>query len=87
MTADEGVPAIGDGQLEFSLKLFDLNQDGTLTAEEMLRSLALDGAVSEDAVDAGVFDVFDANRNGRVDAGEWQRALGDLGASGEGAKK
>jgi hypothetical protein len=26
LTADEGVPAIGDGQLDFSLRLFDLNQ-------------------------------------------------------------
>ena len=26
VSADEGLPAIGDGQLEFSLKLFDLNQ-------------------------------------------------------------
>ena len=85
--ADEGLPAIGDGQLDFSLRLFDLNQDGTLTAEELLRSLALDGAVSEDAVDAEVFGVFDSNRNGKVDSNEWQRALGDLGAAGDGAKK
>jgi hypothetical protein len=28
LSADEGVPAIGEGQLEFSLKLFDLNQVG-----------------------------------------------------------
>lgn len=34
-------------------------QDGKLTTEEMLRSLVLDGAVSEDAVDADVFAVFD----------------------------
>ncbi|KIZ04227.1 hypothetical protein MNEG_3727 [Monoraphidium neglectum] len=26
LTAEEGVPSIGDGQLDFSLKLFDLNQ-------------------------------------------------------------
>ncbi|KAI8462255.1 MAG: kinase-like protein [Monoraphidium minutum] len=86
LTAEEGVPAIGDGQLDFSLRLFDLNQDGTLTSEELLRSLALDGAVDEDAVDSGVFKVFDYNNNGRVDAAEWQRGLGDLGAQGEGAK-
>lgn len=88
LSADEGLPAIGDGQLDFSLKLFDLNQDGTLTAEELLRSLALDGAVSDDAVDADVYGVFDANRNGKVDAGEWQKALGDLGGgTGDGAKR
>lgn len=34
-------------------------QDGKLTTEELLRSLVLDGAVSEDAVDADVFAVFD----------------------------
>jgi len=32
-------------------------QDGTLTAEELLRSLALDGAVDDEAIDAGVFKV------------------------------
>lgn len=26
LTAEEGVPSIGDGQLDFSLRLFDLNQ-------------------------------------------------------------
>ena len=31
--------------------------------------------------------VFDANNNGKVDAGEWQRGLGDLGSQGEGAKR
>jgi hypothetical protein len=31
--------------------------------------------------------VFDANNNGTVDAGEWQRGLGDLGAKGEGVKR
>ena len=31
-------------------------------------------------------EVFDANNNGRVDEAEWRRGLGDLGATGEGAK-
>jgi hypothetical protein len=125
-------------------------QDGTLTSEELLRSLALDGAVSEDAVDSGVFSVrggagagpgpggggcaagvfpltilnaagqgglpdagrrshrtqtnallsesaanpqppatqvFDSNGNGRVEAEEWQKGLGDLGPDGEAAKR
>lgn len=30
---------------------------------------------------------FDRNNNDRVDAGEWAAGLGDLGATGEGAKK
>lgn len=34
-------------------------QDGKVTTEELLRSLVLDGAVAEDAVDADVFNVFD----------------------------
>lgn len=33
------------------------SQDGTLTSEELLRSLALDGAVDDDSVDAGVVRV------------------------------
>eukprot|EP00878_Enallax_costatus_P021133 GHUV01022366.1.p1 GENE.GHUV01022366.1~~GHUV01022366.1.p1 ORF type:complete len:199 (+),score=63.38 GHUV01022366.1:90-599(+) len=59
ISAENNVPLIDTEQLDFSMKLFDLNQDGNLTTEELLRSLVLDGAVSEDAVDADVFAVFD----------------------------
>ncbi|GBF95672.1 hypothetical protein Rsub_08654 [Raphidocelis subcapitata] len=78
---------IGDGSPEYLAKLFDLNADGRVSGEEVLRSLALDGAVNARG-DAGedVFKVFDADRSGTVDAAEWARALGDLGPSGEGAK-
>jgi hypothetical protein len=31
--------------------------------------------------------VFDADGNGKVDEQEWQRALGDLGPTGDGAKR
>jgi len=37
-----------------------LLQDGKLTTEELLRSLVLDGAVDENAIDADVFGVFDS---------------------------
>ena len=36
-----------DAQLEFTLRLFDLNGDQTLTTDEMLTSLALDAVVSD----------------------------------------
>lgn len=84
-----GKPVIGNGDPEYAVKLFDLNHDGKLTVEEVLRSLALDMAINDQMakVDDGVFAVFDANDNGLIDSGEWQRALGDLGPSGDGAKK
>jgi Ca2+-binding EF-hand superfamily protein len=58
VSSEQGLPLPAD-QLDFSYKLFDLNQDGTLTTEELLRALVIDAAVSEDAVDADVFAVFD----------------------------
>ncbi len=41
----EGFAQPSDAQLEFTLKLFDLNQDGRLSTDEMLTSLALDAVV------------------------------------------
>jgi len=35
------------------------NQDGVVTTEEMLRSIALDAAVDDDVIDADVVAVFD----------------------------
>ncbi len=43
---EEGMALPNDSQIEFTLKLFDLNQDGQLTTNEMLTSLALDAVVS-----------------------------------------
>lgn len=77
----------GEQQLDFAMRLFDLDQDGRLTAEELLTSVALDGAVSEDALDEAVWKVFDRNADGAVDAGEWRAALPPLGPGGEGAKE
>lgn len=59
ISGEEGLPLPADDALDFATRLFDLNGDGTLTAEEILRSLALDGAVGDDAIDEGVFAVFD----------------------------
>jgi Ca2+-binding EF-hand superfamily protein len=82
LSAGGELPALADGQLEFTLRLFDLNEDGRCSKEELLRSLVLDGAVSDDAVDASVVRAFDANKNGKVDAREWERGVGDLGPAG-----
>lgn len=86
---EEGEPVLGNGDADYALKLFDLNQDGTVTPEEVLRALALDGAIDPRTgeVDRNVFEAFDANGNGAVDLGEWQAALGDLGPEGEGTKR
>lgn len=46
-----------DSQLEETLRLFDLNSDGRLALDELLVAVALDGAVSEDAVDSDVVGV------------------------------
>lgn len=41
----------------FTTKLFDLNQDGRTTVDEMLTSLALDSVVSDDAIDESAVKV------------------------------
>lgn len=74
-------------QLDFAMKLFDLDANGTLTAEELYTSLALDGAVSEDALDEGVWKVFDRNSDGKVDMREWKAGLPALGPGGDAAKE
>jgi Ca2+-binding EF-hand superfamily protein len=86
---EEGRPLIGNGDPDFCRKLFDLNQDGKLTSEEVLRSLAINDAVNERAERArdAVYRAFDRDGNGVVDAGEWSATLGDLGPNGEAAKK
>ena len=53
----------------------------------MLRSIALDGAVSEDALDEGIFKAFDRNGDGGVERDEFVAALGDFGPGGEGFKE
>ena len=45
VSQEEGMAKPSDNQLEFTLRLFDLNQDKTLTTDEMLTSLALDAVV------------------------------------------
>lgn len=77
----------GEQQLDFAMRLFDLDQDGRLTAEELLTSVALDGAVSEDALDEAVWKVFDRNADGAIDVSEWRGALPPLGPGGEGIKE
>lgn len=84
---EQDMPTADPTQLEFTYKLFDLNQDGKLTTEEVLRSIALDGAVDDDAVDESVFEVFDRNKDQKVDRGEWVAALGDFGPNGDGFKQ
>jgi hypothetical protein len=56
---DVGFMAPPDDRLDFALRLFDLNQDGRVSTDEMLSSLALDGAVGEEGLDADVLAVFD----------------------------
>lgn len=85
----EGAPQVGDGRPGLAYRLFDLNQDGAVTKEEALRSLALEAA-THDATGTtarAVFTAFDADGNGRVDAAEWDAGLGDLGPSGAPLKR
>eukprot|EP00955_Chlamydomonas_euryale_P081788 363626-Chlamydomonas_euryale.AAC.8 len=49
VSEEEGFAEPSSKQLSFTLRLFDLNQDGTLTTDEMLTSLAMDSVVSETA--------------------------------------
>eukprot|EP00775_Hariotina_reticulata_P008853 gene8852-9032_t len=83
ISSEANLPLVGNEQIDFTMKLFDLNQ---LTTEELLRSLVLDGAVDENAIDADVFGVFDSNGNGTVEVDEFKTALGDLGRNGEATK-
>lgn len=45
VSEEEGFAQPSDEQLSFTLRLFDLNQDGQLTTNEMLTALALDAVV------------------------------------------
>ena len=45
VSEEEGMAQPSEVQLAFTLRLFDLNQDLTLTTDEMLTSLALDAVV------------------------------------------
>lgn len=76
-----------DEQLDFTMKLFDLNQDGTLSTDELLASIALDGAVGDDAVDADVVSVFDKDGDGYVTLREFKSGVPPLGPNGEAAKE
>ncbi|KAG1659827.1 hypothetical protein FOA52_003770 [Chlamydomonas sp. UWO 241] len=86
VSSEENMAQPSDTQLSFTLRLFDLNQDGTLTTDEMLTSLALDAVVSEDAVDADAVKVFDKNGDGLVEKRDWSAPFGDMGAQGETVK-
>uniref|UniRef100_A0A383V5T2 EF-hand domain-containing protein n=1 Tax=Tetradesmus obliquus TaxID=3088 RepID=A0A383V5T2_TETOB len=86
VSTEANLPLVEGDQLDFSMKLFDLNQDGKLTTEELLRALVLDGAVAEDAVDADVYNVFDRNANGTIEQEEFRAGLGDVGSNGDAAK-
>lgn len=83
VSEEEGMALPNESQLAFTLKLFDLNQDGQLTTDEMLTSLALDAVVSEDAVDEDAVKVFDKNGDGLVERADWSGPFGDMGADGE----
>jgi Ca2+-binding EF-hand superfamily protein len=50
VSEEEGMAKPSDTQLAFTLRLFDLNQNGTLTTDEMLTSLALDAVVGLEGV-------------------------------------
>lgn len=69
-----------------TLSLF--TQDGTLTTDELLSAIALDGAVSDDAIDKDVVSVFD--KDGDVSEGKgrggWRAGWGGVagGCSGVG---
>jgi Ca2+-binding EF-hand superfamily protein len=80
MSREAGLPALPEGAAEFSARLYDLDGDGTLTADELLRAMALDAAVDADAgaIDAGVLSVFDRDRSGAVSRSEWRVALGPI---------
>ncbi|KXZ50247.1 hypothetical protein GPECTOR_17g885 [Gonium pectorale] len=76
-----------ESQLDFAMKLFDLNQDGTLTTDELLASIALDGAVGETEIDADVVAVFDKDNDGFVSLREFKAGVPPLGPGGEAAKE
>jgi len=86
VSEEEGFAEPSSKQLSFTLRLFDLNQDGTLTTDEMLTSLAMDSVVSEEAVDADAVKVFDRNGDGQVERADWSKPFGDLGDRGEAVK-
>jgi Ca2+-binding EF-hand superfamily protein len=77
---DAGLPALPAGAPEFAARLYDLDGDGALTTDELLRAMALDAAVDGDlgALDAGVLHVFDRDRSGAVSRAEWRDALGPV---------
>lgn len=77
---DAGLPSLPEGAASFSARLYDLDGDGALTTDELLRAMALDSAVDPDAgaLDAGVLSVFDHDRSGAVSASEWRTALGPV---------
>ncbi len=45
VSEEEAMAQPTDAQLAFTMRLFDLDQNGTLTTDEMLTSLALDAVV------------------------------------------
>jgi hypothetical protein len=77
---DAGLPALPEGAPGFAARLYDLDGDGLLTTDELLRAMALDAAVDGDAgrLDAGVLRVFDRDRSGGVTRSEWREALGPV---------
>jgi len=81
---EQAFTAPNDEVLRFSMKLFDMNQDGKLTPHELMTGFALDSVVSEDEIDAGAVRVFDKDQNGTVSLQEFKSGLGvDLGPNGE----
>lgn len=82
---DEYFPLPSEDQLDFTMRVFDLNQDNKLTMDELLSSIALDRALDEDdnVVTEAVFKVFDKNNDGGISQAEFRATLGDLGPNGE----
>jgi len=80
MGREAGLPALPDTAPDFAARLYDLDGDGELTTDEMLRAMALDAAVDNEAgrLDGGILRAFDADGSGGVSRAEWVGALGPV---------
>lgn len=78
--SDAGLPPLPQGAAAFSARLYDLDGDGALTSDELLRAMALDSAVDPERgmIDADVLRVFDRDGSGGTSLGEWRAAVGPV---------
>lgn len=85
---EEYFPLPNEPQLDFTMRVFDLNQDGKLGFDELLTSIALDTAVGDDeTVTDPIFKAFDKNNDGAVSLSEFKVTIPDLGPHGEELKE